>query len=70
VREQRSDIELYQPDLRHPTVAGSYLAGAVVYASIIGKPFDDDSFTAGLDPAVAAYLRKAAWEVAAAYYAR
>jgi len=70
VREQRPEVELYQPDLRHPTVAGSYLAGAVVYASIVGRPLDDNSFTAGLDPALAAYLRKTAWETAAAYYAR
>lgn len=70
VREQRPDIELYQPDLRHPTVAGSYLAGAVIYASITGKSLDDDTFTAGLDSVLAAYLRKTAWTTAAAYYAR
>ena len=70
VRGERPDVELYQPDLRHPSAAGSYLAGAVVYASILGEPLEDNSFTAALDPALAAYLRKTAWEAVAAYYAR
>ncbi len=38
VRQLDSTIELYNPDLSHPSVTGSYLAACTFYASIFGKP--------------------------------
>lgn len=37
VREQRPEIELFQPDGSHPSPAGSYLAACAIYAVIFGR---------------------------------
>lgn len=55
----RPDITLNQVD-GHPTPAGTYLAGCVAYATIFGVSPVGNSFTAGLDPALAATLQEAA----------
>ena len=65
---ERPDLELYQPDRRHPTLAGSYLAASTSYAALYGRSPEGNSFTAGLDPDVARYLRAAAWRTVQAYY--
>ncbi len=69
VFKERPDLELYQPDLRHPTLIGTYLAAATVYSALTGRSSENNTYEAGLDPAVAHYLRKTAWEVTTAYYA-
>ncbi len=68
VVQERPDVVLYQPDRRHPTVAGTYLAAATSYAALYGRSPEENSYTAGLDPAVAQYLRAAAWRTVQAYY--
>jgi hypothetical protein len=65
---ERPDISLYQPDKRHPTLLGSYLAAATVYAAIYRQSPEDSSYTAGIDPELARYLRKTAWIIAQEYY--
>jgi len=65
---ERPDISLYQPDKRHPTLLGSYLAAATVYAAIYQRSPEDSSYTAGIDPELARYLRKTAWISAQEYY--
>jgi len=30
-------VNLYDPDKRHPSLAGSYLGAATIYASLYGK---------------------------------
>jgi hypothetical protein len=65
---ERPDISLYQPDKRHPTLLGSYLAAATVYAAIYQRSPEDSSYTAGIDPELARYLRKTAWIIAQEYY--
>jgi hypothetical protein len=55
---------LYADD-RHPTLAGSYLAAAVVVATIMAAPVEPATWVPhGLDRDVAAYLRRIADEVA------
>src|SRR4029077_16718954 len=36
-RAKRPDLELYQPDKRHPTLIGTYLAACTTYAAVYGK---------------------------------
>jgi hypothetical protein len=67
---RRPDINLYAPDKRHPSVAGTYLAACTVLASIYGVSPVGNSYTAGLPPAVARYLQETAWQTARTYHGR
>ena len=51
------ELKLYVPDLRHPSVAGSYLAACVTYATQFKDSPVDLKYTAGLDPAIAKRCR-------------
>ncbi len=52
---------LYSEDLEHASVAGSYLAAAVVTAAHTDKPiFDTDWTPPGIEPEFAVYLRQTA----------
>ena len=53
-----SGIDLYNPDLSHPSYAGSYLAAATLYARIFGEKAP--AFDGKLEEAAAAYLRTVA----------
>jgi hypothetical protein len=68
VVKERPDLVLYQPDKRHPTLIGTYLAAATVYAALTGHSPEVNSYNADLDPALARYLRAAAWATTQAYY--
>lgn len=59
---KRPELELYQPDKRHPTLAGSYLAAATVYASLFNKNPIGNKYSAGLDASTVEYLQTVAWE--------
>ncbi|MBN8945328.1 MAG: hypothetical protein J0H01_37850 [Rhizobiales bacterium] len=65
---QRPDINLYIADKRHPSLAGTYLAAATIYAALFNRSPAGFAYTAGLDPAVAAFLQTIAWETVQAYY--
>ena len=58
------------PDKRHPTVAGTYLAAATVYASLFKKSPVGLSEMAGLEPGTARYLQTVAWETVQNYQAQ
>jgi hypothetical protein len=64
---KRSGIELYQADKRHPSLAGTYLAAATVYATLYRKSPVELTYTAGLDPELATLLRTVAWETVRSY---
>jgi hypothetical protein len=66
----RPGLELYQPDKRHPSLAGTYLAACTTYAAITGKSPLGNGYTAGLDLALASYLQTTAWETVLAYYGK
>ena len=61
------DIELYEADKRHPSLAGTYLAACTVYASLYGKTPVGLSYTAGLAPDVVKLLQTSAWEALQGY---
>src|SRR5260370_13995524 len=65
---ERPDLNLYQPDKRHPTLIGTYLAAATTYSALTGRSSEDSTFTSGIDPEVAKYLRATAWHVTQEYY--
>ena len=64
----RPDLELYQADKRHPTLAGTYLASCATYAALFRKSPVGATYTAGLAPETAKLLQQAAWDAARDYY--
>lgn len=62
VRTERPDIELYVRDGSHPSYAGSYLAAAVICATLTGEGFGPAPSDGLLDSDTAAYLRRVAEE--------
>jgi hypothetical protein len=59
---KRPDVNLYAPDKRHPSLAGTYLGAAVVMASVFKKSPVGNTYTAGLPADVAQHLQAVAWE--------
>lgn len=59
---KRPDVNLYAPDKRHPSLAGTYLGAAVVMASVFKKSPVGNAYTAGLPADVAQHLQAVAWE--------
>ncbi len=62
------EIELYQLDKRHPSIAGTYLAAATAYATFLRKSPEGLSYRANLTPELAALLQKTAWETVQEYF--
>ena len=54
------EIELYDPDLTHPSAAGSYLAALCHYATLFGRSPIGVKYTAGIDAETALILQTAA----------
>jgi hypothetical protein len=65
---QKSDVELYDADKRHPSLAGTYLAAATVYAALYRQSPVECTYTAGLNPELARFLRVTAGQTVEAYY--
>jgi hypothetical protein len=66
--EKRPALELYQPDKRHPSLAGTSLATATTYAALYRKSPAANTYLAGLDAATAQFLQGVAWETVQEYY--
>jgi hypothetical protein len=68
----RPDLILHVEDKRHPTAAGSYLYGAVLYAALFKKSPEGMKFTGGCEKPLkaedAAYLQKVAWNTVKEFY--
>lgn len=72
VRRERPKLKLFEHDGSHPTRTGTYLTACVFFAILTGKSpvglpakvVHDGHTLAELEPAVAAYLQKAAWKTA------
>jgi hypothetical protein len=58
-----STLNLYSPDNSHPSMAGTYLAACVFYASTFQNSPVGLSYTAGLSPSVTSFLQQVAEEV-------
>ncbi len=67
---KRPDVELYVPDKRHPTLAGSYLAAATVVASIWNVNPVGSTYNPGLAADVTRHLQEVAWETSRSYHRR
>jgi hypothetical protein len=67
---KRPNINLYVPDKRHPSMAGSYLTAATMVASIWNVNPVGSKFTSELSPDVARHLQEVAWETSRKYHGR
>jgi hypothetical protein len=65
--ELRPQLELYDPDKRHPSRAGSYLSALTTYATLFQKSPVGFAYTGGLDADVARHLQAVAWETVQGY---
>jgi hypothetical protein len=66
---KRPDLELYQPDKRHPTLIGTYLAACTTYAAVYRKSPLGNTYIAGIDPVTARFLQNTAQETVQEYFA-
>ncbi|MFL6694730.1 MAG: DUF4886 domain-containing protein [Ramlibacter sp.] len=64
----KPDLELYQADKRHPSLAGTYLASCATYAALFRKSPVGATYTAGLPPDTAKLLQQAAWDAVKDYF--
>src|SRR4051794_7666364 len=67
---KQPELNLYVPDKRHPSLAGTYLATCVVFASLTGRSPVGNPYTAGIDAPTATFLQTVAWETVQSYYAK
>jgi hypothetical protein len=65
---KRPDLEFYQPDKRHPTLIGTYLAACTSYATLTGKSPVGNTYTGGVEPQLAKFLQTVAWETVQEYF--
>jgi hypothetical protein len=67
---RRPELELYQSDKRHPTLAGTYLAACTSYAAVTGRSPVGNKYTGGLDAPTASFLQGVAWDTVQEYRKR
>ena len=67
---KKPELEFYQPDKRHPTPIGTYLAAATAYASIYKKSPVGITYTADINAETAKFLQTIAWETVNEYYGK
>ena len=65
---KRPDIELYQADKRHPSLACTYLAACTTYATLYRKSPVGLTYTAGLSAELVTLLQTTAWETVQEYF--
>ena len=67
---QRPQLNLYARDKRHPSLEGTYLAAATVYAALYRQTPVGNAYTAGLEADTARFLQTIAWETVQDYYGK
>ena len=67
---KRPDLNLYARDKRHPSMLGTYLAAATVFAALHQVTPVGNAYTAGIDADTARFLQTVAWETVQDYYGR
>jgi hypothetical protein len=70
MRAKQPELNLYQPDRRHPSMACTYLASCVIFSALTGRSPVGNPYLAGLDDATAKMLQTAAWETVQDYYGK
>ncbi len=68
--QKQPELNLYAPDKRHPSLAGTYLAACTVFAALTGRSPVGNSYLAGIDGPTARFLQTVAWETVQDYYAK
>ena len=64
---ENPDIELFTPDKRHPSKAGTYLMAAVIYASLYRVSPIGNTYDYGLGQVIQSKLQTTAWETLSYY---
>jgi hypothetical protein len=67
---KQPELNLYAPDKRHPSLAGTYLASCVVFYALTGRSPVGNSYLAGIDEPTARFLQNVAWETVQDYYGK
>ncbi|WP_375413649.1 hypothetical protein [uncultured Bradyrhizobium sp.] len=67
---KQPELNLYAPDKRHPSLAGTYLASCVVFSALTGRSPVGNGYLAGIDEPTARFLQNVAWETVQDYYAK
>ncbi len=67
---KRPELELYQPDKRHPSLAGTYLSAATAYAAVYRQSPVGNKYTAGIDGETVKFLQTMAWERVEEYFGK
>ena len=65
---RRPQLGLWASDGTHPSRAGSYLAACVFYALLTRTSPVGNRFTGGLEPSLARFLQRVAWQTAQKRY--
>ena len=65
---KQPELNLYAPDKRHPSLAGTYLAACTTFAALTGRSPVGNPYLAGIDEPTARFLQTTAWETAQDYY--
>lgn len=69
---ERPELELYMPDKSHPSAAGTYLYGAVLYGVLFHRSPEAIDYAGEcekpLPPATAEFLRTVAWKTVTEFY--
>jgi hypothetical protein len=65
---KQPELNLYAPDKRHPSHAGTYLAACTVFAALTGRSPVGNAYLAGIDAPTAGFLQTVAWETVQDYY--
>ena len=69
-RRQQPELNLYAPDKRHPSLAGTYLAACTSFAALTGRSPVGNSYHATIDEPTARFLQTVAWETVQEYYGK
>ena len=67
-REKQPELNLYVPDKRHPSLAGTYLAACATFAALTGRSPVGNAYLAGIDEPTARFLQQVAWDTVQDYY--
>ena len=69
-RQKQPELNLYQPDKRHPTLPGTYLAACTTFAALTGRSPVGNSYHSDLDAQTAKFLQETAWETVQEFYGK